>query len=186
MGTWELDLLHALQHLHVPMLDAAMTVVSSSAFRLIALAMVALPLLARRRTRAAGVAVIAAVAASELAVPLVKLVFARPRPFMVDASVALIVPEPGGWSFPSGHAASAFAAAGALAVSLGRARWKLWLPAVLVAGLIAFSRLYLFVHWPTDVVAGAVLGLAVGALAARAARWAARRRGHRVPETRSS
>lgn len=186
MGAWELDLLHALQGLHTPVLDAAMVAVSSSAFRLVALAAVVLPLLARRRTRAAGVAVIAAVAASELAVPLVKLVFARPRPFMVDASVALIVPEPGGWSFPSGHAASAFAAAGALAVSLGRDRWKLWLPAVIVAALIGFSRLYLFVHWPTDVAVGAVLGFVVGTLAARAVRWAARHRGHRVPGTRPS
>ncbi len=186
MGAWELDLLHALQHLHVPVIDMVMVAASSSAFRLVALATVVLPLLARRRTRTAGVAVIAAVAASELAVPLVKLVFARPRPFMVDASVALIVPEPGGWSFPSGHAASAFAAAGALAVSLGRDRWKLWLPAVLVAALIGFSRLYLFVHWPTDVAVGAVLGFVVGTLAARAVRWAAQHRGHRVPGTRPS
>jgi membrane-associated phospholipid phosphatase len=72
----------------------------------------------------------------------------------LDALVAL----PGSPSFPSGHAMSAFAVAAAIAVLAPRTRW-----AVLgVAAAIAFSRVYLGVHFWIDVLAGAALGIAIG------------------------
>jgi undecaprenyl-diphosphatase len=61
---------------------------------------------------------------------------------------------PHSFSFPSGHTATSFAAAYAVARTLGR-RWA-WLYAV--AALIAFSRLYLGVHYPADVLGGIILG----------------------------
>ncbi|MEA2179929.1 MAG: undecaprenyl-diphosphatase [Solirubrobacteraceae bacterium] len=61
-------------------------------------------------------------------------------------------------SFPSGHAMSAFAVASAIAVLSPRLRW----PVLAVAALIAFSRVYLGVHFWLDVLAGAVLGIAIG------------------------
>jgi len=86
----------------------------------------------------------------------------RPRPFTLLPELNLLIPPPGTWSFPSGHTTSSAAAA----VVLGRVypRWK-W-PVALVAGLIALSRLYLTVHYPTDILAGGVLGFlcAAGAL----------------------
>lgn len=168
MGAWELNLLYALQGLHCPVLDAVMIAASTLASHALIWLAIAVCLLARRSTRMAGIAVLAAVAAAELAVPLIKGWVMRPRPYMVDRSVALIAPAPGGWSFPSGHATTAFACAGALAASRGTRRGSVWLAGVALAFLVTFSRLYLFVHWPTDVLAGAAIGLMLGWLAARA------------------
>jgi undecaprenyl-diphosphatase len=73
---------------------------------------------------------------------------------------------PGSPSFPSGHSMSAFAVATAIALLAPRMRW----PVLGLAALIAFSRVYLGVHFWLDVLAGAVLGSAIGALIALAAR----------------
>jgi membrane-associated phospholipid phosphatase len=75
-------------------------------------------------------------------------------------------------SFPSGHAMSAFAVASAIAVLSPRLRW----PVLAVAGVIAFSRVYLGVHFWLDVLVGAVLGIAIGAGMALGARRLARPR----------
>ena len=78
----------------------------------------------------------------------------RPRPFQ-EVPVELLISPPGSFSFPSGHTSSSFAAAAA--VYRFRKSWGAG--AFVLASLIGFSRLYLFVHYPTDVLAGAALGL---------------------------
>jgi len=91
----------------------------------------------------------------------------RVRPCTVNPAVELLVACPTDASFPSGHTASSFAAVGALRAAGSR----LWLPGLALAVLIAVSRLYLYVHWPTDVLFGALLGWALGYLA----RWLLRK-----------
>jgi membrane-associated phospholipid phosphatase len=76
---------------------------------------------------------------------------------------------PGSPSFPSGHAMSAFAVAAAIAVLAPRLRW----PVLALAALIAFSRVYLGVHFWLDVLAGAAFGMAIGVLMAVAVRRSA-------------
>ncbi|MEG2204468.1 MAG: phosphatase PAP2 family protein [Oscillospiraceae bacterium] len=88
---------------------------------------------------------------------------ARLRPYQVDLSISLLIPPPAEFSFPSGHTMNAFAATTALGCS--SRRWGGY--ALLLAALIAFSRLYLMVHYPTDVIAGVLIGVA-GGIAAHA------------------
>ena len=89
---------------------------------------------------------------------LLKPLIGRARPFAVNTAVELLMKAPLDASFPSGHTAASFAAVFALKT----AGSPLWKPALAVAIVIAFSRLYLYVHWPSDVLAGALLGAAVG------------------------
>lgn len=109
---------------------------------------------------------------------ILKPLVARPRPFMLNPSIQLLIPAPEDYSFPSGHTAVSFAATTVLLLRKSRG----WLPALLLSGLIAFSRLYLYVHFPTDVFAGAVIGIVSGALACRL--WAFVEK--RLPEKRQN
>lgn len=93
-----------------------------------------------------------------------KPLIARPRPYTVRTDVIMLVEALSDYSFPSGHTVAAFEAA---TVMMIRHR-KVGIAFLVLAILIAFSRLYLFVHYPTDVLAGAVLGIASGVAAALA------------------
>ena len=113
-------------------------------------------LLLFRRTRKAGfamaVALVLYMAAGHF---FLKPLFARPRPCDINTSITMLVARPHGHSFPSGHTASGVAAAYALWLQ----NRKLGAPALVLAAFIAFTRLYLYVHFPTDVLGGAVLGI---------------------------
>ena len=82
-----------------------------------------------------------------------KPLVARVRPYQIR-EIALIIETPSDFSFPSGHTSASFA--GAVAILLNNK--KLGVPAIILAALIAFSRLYLYVHFPTDIIGGIVLG----------------------------
>ena len=88
-----------------------------------------------------------------------KTVFDRPRPPLGEDPVTALTRLPVSGSFPSGHAATAFAAAVALGLLVPRLR----VPALTVAALVAFSRVYLGVHYVSDVVAGGLIGAAIAA-----------------------
>ena len=78
----------------------------------------------------------------------------RPRPFNTLEGLDIIVKKPSSYSFPSGHTSSAIAAALMLGHYFKKYRWYIYI----FAGLIAFSRIYLLVHYPSDVLGGIVLG----------------------------
>ncbi len=86
---------------------------------------------------------------------LVKHLIKRPRPFIQNIRIVPVT-RPSSTSFPSGHTSTTFASATAL--SMAYPKWYVIAPAFLWAGSVGYSRMYLGVHYPTDVAAGAVLG----------------------------
>lgn len=88
---------------------------------------------------------------------LLKNLVARPRPFAV-ADVPILIPKPTDFSFPSGHTVSSFIAAFVL---WRTDKKRFGIPAMILASLMAFSRLYLYVHFPSDVLCGIALAYLV-------------------------
>ena len=93
---------------------------------------------------------------------LIKNLVQRPRPFRTFPELQIIIPTPSEFSFPSGHTSSSFAAAAVFYRHLPK---KLGVPSVVLAGLIGFSRLYVGVHYPTDVLAGVIMGILLSYMA---------------------
>ncbi|MEJ7792817.1 MAG: phosphatase PAP2 family protein [Gaiellaceae bacterium] len=98
--------------------------------------------------------------AAELVSGLLKMSLSRDRPPLAEPEPMPLVPLPATHSFPSGHATVSFACATVLALAVPRLRWPLFA----LAALIGVSRIYVGVHYPGDVLAGALLGVGLGLL----------------------
>lgn len=108
-----------------------------------------------KKTRATGAILLAALILCTLVGEVtIKNIVARPRPFSFN-DFPLIIKAPSGYSFPSVHSCIAFSSA---VILLVRDR-RFGIPALFLAALIAFSRLYNYVHFPTDVFCGIILGI---------------------------
>jgi len=119
----------------------------------------------RRRIPVAFAAAAAATGAASLVTDVLKGAVGRARPPVGEPGLGSLTPLPGNPSFPSGHSATAFAAATAVAILCPRLRPF----ALAIAAAVALSRVYLRVHFPLDVVAGSLIGAALGALCGYAA-----------------
>lgn len=93
---------------------------------------------------------------------ILKHLVARSRPCWIRA-IDMLVAIPTDYSFPSGHSMASFASA----VVLFQYDRRIGIPALILAALIALSRLYLYVHFPTDVLVGTLMGILFGILAPR-------------------
>ena len=163
---WDQTLLQSVnQGLAGPLMDGLMLMVTTVSMPL--LAMVPVLLLATRRTRE-GKALLVVVGVSTLAAVSIQFLLARPRP----VGVRLLLPTPFFPSFPSGHAASAFGCLTFTALAglrfrppgLPRPGAARLLTGSVLASVVSLSRVYLGHHYPSDVLGGAVLGAAVGAV----------------------
>ncbi len=151
----------------VPAIAGIAAALSSRWVLVAVLAPIAFVLLRQRRWWAIVSVAVTIGAANHLSAEIIKPIVGRDRPCRALTAVAAPTGCGPGRSFPSAHATNAFALAvvGAPLISFG---WW-WLPPL--AGLVALSRIVLGVHYPSDVVAGAILGAALGATA-----WWLRRR----------
>ena len=144
-------------NLHCPFLDTVMpliTVLGDAGIFWIAVSVILLLIPKTRRAGLAmGIALLMGLVVCNLTL---KPLCARIRPYdFYGQSMQLLVATPHDYSFPSGHTIASFEAATALALH----HKKLGIPALILAGLIAFSRLYLYVHYPTDVIVSLGLGI---------------------------
>ena len=159
----DFDILYAIQNLRCAFLDSfilGLTWLVGDYGQL--WAVVGAVMLLFKKTRKCGIVVLVSYALVFLGGQFVlKDLIARERPCVIDQTVELIVARKTSYSCPSTHTAWAFAAA--TSIFLHFKKWGIALFAV--AAVIGFSRLYLFMHFPTDVLFGAVLGaaLAIGA-----------------------
>lgn len=150
-------LLQIQQHLRTDMLTPFMKIVTFLGNGGWFWILCAVVLLAVPKTRKTGYAAVLSLIFGVIVTNLLlKNIVARPRPFAEIEALIPLIAKPTDFSFPSGHTTASFAVA---LVMLRMLPKKFGIPAVVLAALVAFSRLYLGVHYPTDVLAGFVIAL---------------------------
>ena len=161
----ELSILDWFQTLHTPFLDKIMVFITRLGDAGIIWIVLSIVLLLIPKTRKSGVVMVAVLVVDVILCNIVlKNLVARTRPYDVNTGVHLLVAKLHDYSFPSGHTAASFASVTALYLAGEK---KLWKFALVLACLIAISRLYLYVHYPTDVLGGILFGVISGYLGYR-------------------
>ncbi len=158
-------LLFIQDHIRCAVLDAPMRILSMLGDNGIFWIVLTIILLCFKSTRKSGLcmacAMIIGLLVSNVAL---KNIIHRTRPYDVIDTLNILVEAETDFSFPSGHATNSFAAAWAL---FRTNKKKLGVPALILAALIALARLYVGVHYPTDVLAGVAIGMLAGEAGAR-------------------
>lgn len=155
---WEFSILYALQEIHNPILDKVMLFITSLGDDGLFWIAIGVICLVFKKHRKMGLQLLLSMLCTFILGNLIiKNLVARPRPCDIDTAVTLLLSRPHGHSFPSGHSINSMVAAVALFLN----NKKIGIPAVIIATLIGFSRMYLFVHFPTDVLAGFAIAILV-------------------------
>ncbi|MGN0648010.1 MAG: phosphatase PAP2 family protein [Oscillospiraceae bacterium] len=154
---WEFDVLNWIQeNLRCGLLDTVMPIITflgNGGWFWIALTLVGfIPQKTRKYAFISAFALICCLVFGNL---ILKPCIARIRPFDVQTGIQLLIEKPHDYSFPSGHTQASFATA--TAIFFKDKRWGIG--ALVLAALIAFSRMYLYVHYPTDILAGVLFGV---------------------------
>lgn len=156
--TWEFQLLYWIQEQSSGWLDWLMPKITSLGDAGIFWILLGLFLTCMVKTRRIGISMLVSIVVGAVIGNLIlKNLIARERPCWIDSQVLLLIENPKDYSFPSGHSLVSFE--GAVSILMKNRRWGT--AALILAFLIAFSRLYLFVHFPTDVLFGAALGTVI-------------------------
>ena len=165
MNEFEIKILDFIrERLACPFLDAVMPLITSLANGGIIWIIAAILLLIFKKSRKTGFSVALALITGLIIGNLIlKNLVGRIRPYEFNEGVEILVARLSDYSFPSGHTLASFEAATVLLIRDKR----LGVPALVLAVAIAFSRLYLYVHYPTDVLAGIILGVLIGIFACK-------------------
>ena len=151
----EFEILYAINNLHNPILDKIMIAVTSLGNAGLIWIGIAVFLLFIKKTRKCGILMLISMALGLiLGNGVLKNLIARDRPCWIDTNIPLLIPNPHDFSFPSGHTLASFEAA--VMIFLHNKKWGSI--SFILAALIAFSRMYLFVHFPTDILGAMILG----------------------------
>lgn len=160
----EFDILYAIQNLHCTFMDTVVLGLTKLLGDYGQLwIFIGAIMLFFKKSRKCGIAILISYALVFLVGHVVlKDLIARERPYIVDKTISLLIERKTSYSCPSTHTAWSFAAA----TSIFKYYKKIGIIAFVVAGFVGFSRMYLFAHFPTDVLLGVVLGIAFGILSA--------------------
>ena len=157
----EFAVLNAIQNLRCGFMDAIMVFFTTLGEWGAVWIALGVALLFFKKYRGLGVTILLGLVIGLVTVNLgIKNIVARPRPCAINSAIELIIPFPSEYSFPSGHTVSSFGAATSVFLN----NRKMGAFALALAALIAFSRLYLYVHFPTDVLGGVAIGVAISFL----------------------
>ena len=169
IGKLDGALFQQLRELHAPFFDVVMYSLSEAARGAILWIVAGLLLgcFQPKRWPAVWQLLLALGLATLLTNTIAKPMAGRHRPFETYAETRVVGPKPTSSSLPSGHVTNAVAAAYALTRVAPGGRVVFWTLALLVA----YSRIYLGVHYPLDVIAGAIVGLAAAAFVIGGSRW---------------
>lgn len=162
LSLWELGILDYIQtHFRCDFLDWFFSTITRLADSGIFWILLAVVFLCFKRTRKTGLMMGVALLCGLLVCNItLKPLIARIRPYDLNPEVILLIDRLSDFSFPSGHTLSSFEGATVLMIRDKR----FGIPALILAILIALSRLYLYVHYPTDVFVGVLLGILFGHL----------------------
>ncbi len=162
---WEFVVLNNIQGIRNAFLDRAMPCISFLGRWCLLWIVLTILCLAVKRYRKLGRSLLCNMAVSVVVCNLImKRVVQRIRPYVLNETVQLIVPPESEYSFPSGHTFFAFSCATIVFFYHKKAGIALYVLAV----VMAFSRLYLYVHFPTDVMFGALFGVLTAVLSYKA------------------
>ena len=157
----DFNILNAIQSIRTPFLDTIMPLITFLGSGGIVWAVTALIMLCFKKSRKTGIIItVSLLLGLFLSTMGLKNVIARERPYNTEGALLtienLLIGAPSGrFSFPSGHAISSFSSATVILLYSK----KLGIPAIILAALICFTRLYLYVHFPSDVICGALFGI---------------------------
>lgn len=154
----DLEILLMIQNLSNPLFDAIgkiFNILGEKGWIFIACSLI---LMINKKTRVAGFVLFIVLGITGLSTEIIKEFVERPRPFVAYPSIAPLYNETSLYSsFPSGHTSMAFAFATTMALFYPKYKFPLFTMAI----IMGFTRLYGFVHYPTDVIAGAMIGIIV-------------------------
>ncbi len=144
-----------------PVTDFIMPIITSDLNLRLTYALAMLVLLWKGNTRLRWMvlfSIITMVLADQISSNILKELFQRPRPCQIMSDLNLLVNCGKGFAMPSSHAANSFAQAAFFGSLFSKSRWYM----IIVAFLISISRVFVGVHYPGDVLAGTILGAAIG------------------------